>query len=203
MNETTSTVSPARYEFRIFTVDGAELVERLRALPGTGEPERDQGIQTYIVRPNYDHISVKLREDRLEVKERLGRLGDLERWRYRFVAPLPVAGDKVKEHLFAPLGLSVSLDNQTQLSAPALIKLVQARCPPLTLVELNKDRVKWPLGACNAEYVDLDTDGHSLCSIALESTDPDALRQLIKTLQLDHYENQSYIAFLNSSEKNG
>ncbi|CFX35917.1 protein of unknown function [Candidatus Filomicrobium marinum] len=203
MNETTSAVSPARYEFRIFTTNGANLIERLRALPGAKKPERDQGAQTYIVRHNYDHISIKLREDRLEVKERFGQLDCLERWRYRFVAPLPVTADQVEEHLFAPLGLSVSLKAGTRFSAHALIELVQAHCPPLALIELNKDRVKWSLGACNAEYVSLDADGHSLCSIALESTDPNALRQLIGTLQLDHYENQSYIAFLNSSEKNG
>lgn len=203
MNETMSAVSPARYEFRIFTTDGADLIERLRALPGAKNREHDQGTQTYIVRRNYDHISIKLREDRLEVKERFGQLDNLERWRYRFLAPLPVTADQVEEHLFAPLDITVSLDADARFSADALAELVQAHCPPLTLIELDKDRVKWSLGTCNVEYVNLDANGHSLCSIAVESTDPDAVRQLIETLQLDHFKNQSYIAFLNSNQPKG
>ena len=186
---------PARYEFRIFTRHGSDLVERLRNLRG-GERETDGGRQTYILAPSREHIGVKLRGGRLEVKEMIGTDGRLQLWRYRYLGALPVTAAELREHVFEPLGVAATLDVDAVVSGEEILQIARALSPPLVLVELEKDRTKWPLGPCNVEYAHVHSGPMRATTVALESRDRQALLDLISELGLNAYDNESYSSFL-------
>lgn len=188
----------ARYEFRVFTSRGDDLLRRMWETENCSGRASRKSSQIYILAPALEHTSIKLRGDRLEVKEMVDCHGELQLWSYRFAAGLPVTGMQLKESLFDPIGVNIKVSDDALLPAAELLHIAHSKSPPLTCIEVQKARVRWPLDGCSVECAHIRTASGTAVSIALQSEDRDVLQDLIHTLRLDGMKNQSYISYLNT-----
>lgn len=185
---------PPRYEFRVFGDDLSGFARDLAA--AAADSSRTRGTEFYIASRLTIDASVKLRDDRLEVKRLLAREGLLEQWAPSFAKALPVEGEELANEALALLGVDPGTPQTFTLGRQAILGLIRAQ-PGLAVVEVTKDRTRHTLaGGAFAEHVRLTADARSMQSVAVEAGDPDTAGSLVKRFGLAPMLNESYPALM-------
>ena len=139
--------------------------------------------------------SVKVRDGLMDVKH-LEEVSDdgLERWRPVLKAAFPLSAADVGTMLGAlrvtglapePFGTVDELRD----------RLVRSR-EDLHAVEVHKRRRRFTLGGCTAEVSDLRADGREVCTLAVESEDPERVLAVVREQGLDAAPNVSVVRAL-------
>ena len=183
----------ARFEFRQFGPDLSSIRDALAAL-GEGK-QQEPSRETYIVTRLNIESNVKIRGAHLQVKGLRARLQMLEQWEPIFSKKLPVSSKDVENSVLPPLGLDVDLGRETQLDEDGLLAAV-AQQPALATIVVDKRRTLYDLGSCEAEFGELEIGEERLHTVALETPEADAAKQVLRDLGLEAVENESYAAFL-------
>ena len=181
----------ARYEFRLFA-QCFETEERLlRAM--TDVDSIMESSETYFIAPAPDLArNVKLRNDRLELKQLVEHCQGLERWQPAGQWPLPVATGNALALLLPDHDGGGEHDLPTQLNRHELLAFATRPDIPLYRAEVFKRRFQFVLPPCRAEIDQLLINGAAIQSLAVESADPDALQELQGALRVAGRENVSY-----------
>jgi exopolyphosphatase/guanosine-5'-triphosphate,3'-diphosphate pyrophosphatase len=160
----------------VFAASFAAADARLDALA----PESiEQADEVYVLARASD-ASVKLRDDRLDVKRRLEVAPDgLEQWRPELKAAFPLSAEDVR-FVLAALGV-----NGAASAGPAatLAALADAHTA-LRLVEVHKRREHHTRGGCMAERAELTACGQAVRTLAVEDEDPERVRAVVRELGL-------------------
>ncbi len=183
----------SRFEFRIFGSDLSALRDALAALgAGVAQPESSE---TYIVTRLNVESNVKIRAHRLEVKGLQGRLRLLEQWEPVLKSEFPVPADAIENIVAPALGVDVELEEAPALTESALLSLLVEQ-PSLASVVVDKERTLFDLGACEAEFTELQIGDEQLQTVAIETPEAEAAEALLRRLGLEAMQNESYPLFL-------
>ena len=147
--------------------------------------------EIYVVADGCDDTNTKIRDGRLDVKILRRVIDRCEQWqpwiKVEFPVPVPLLTDSLLPRLGAA-DLS-SRGDSWQMSE----LLEQLRHHTRTgVADVSKQRTKYVVGGCLAEIATVIIDGSELRTLAIESTDLDALGALRSRLQLEPLENVSY-----------
>ena len=182
----------ARYEFRIFGQDFAHWHKRMARL---SEPVPEQfwsrqSSETYLLSTMDQQHNVKLRKDMLDIKTRLKQEQGLEQW--SVMSKTPLSDGKVQilpllQQAFACPDLTLA-DN---LDEAELIKGINAH-PTLQAVRVSKVRAGYRIGSCLCEYAQVLINDAMVYSLAVESGEPEHIREVIRRIGLPDTDNISY-----------
>ncbi len=178
-----------RYEFRIWAESLAPLRAKLEAL---GQAREAKSAETYLISQVTERCNAKIRDKLMDIKVLVAEDRGLEQWKPILKAGFPISQADVVEQVFPSL----------QIAAPTLIlpsytydlfihSVIQSESM-IAIVEVTKTRYQFKIGECAAEYSLITINGEARDTVAVESTDPDAVLELVAKLGI-HQPNVSYI----------
>jgi hypothetical protein len=183
-----------RYEFRIWAASLAEVRERLESLAGP-QPANSthSGRETYIVSDATNDTNTKIRAGTIDIKVLLRTDRNLEQWNPYLKTAFPIDATLIAEQIFPALRVEPSELRQRLFTAEVFVDTVVKPHPRLTAVELGKVRYHYMLGDCAAEFVEVEIDGSTLHSVAVESVSPRAVLDAVGELAIGGYPNINYV----------
>ena len=185
----TTEVQP-RFEFRVWGKDLGGPAGRLRRLSGESQDVRSE--ETYVIAIERDDVNAKIRDGLLDIKVLSAVSQRCELWRPWLKADFPLAASLLLEEVLPRLGV-VELDlHWDSYSLATFIDDVIRSHPQLHVVDLSKRRLKYDIAGCLAEFAEVTVNRHELATLAAESADLDALRELLRRLGIEGFENVSY-----------
>lgn len=180
----------ARFEFRVWGMELADAVGRLRMLADSADEALSD--ETYLVVLDRDNVNVKIRDHVLDVKILKSTSRGCEQWQPQLKAEFPLLGVVLTEELLPRLGIADAvLNREAYMEAEFLEEVVRPQSRVL-IVEVSKRRLKYTIGGCLAELADVALNDHELRTVAVESQDLDALCEVRDRLDLGQFENVSY-----------
>jgi exopolyphosphatase/guanosine-5'-triphosphate,3'-diphosphate pyrophosphatase len=136
--------------------------------------------------------NVKVRDGLMDIKVLREVSGDgLERWEPVMKSRFPLAADEVSR-VFEALDVAPPpLTRSTYTLDQLLADLVEPSGAVRT-VHVHKRRVRYELGGCMAEITEVEAEGRTQRTAAIESEDPSAVIAVVRSVGLDGHVNTSY-----------
>lgn len=184
----TTEVQP-RFEFRVWGKDLDGPASRLRSL--SCESQEVTSEETYVVAVR-DDVNAKIRDGLLDIKVLSAVSQRCELWRPWLKAEFPLAASLLVEEVLPRLGVVDLALHRESYSLATFIDDVIRPSPQLHAVALSKRRLKYDIAGCLAEFAQVTVNRHELATLAAESADLDALRELLHRLGIEGFENVSY-----------
>lgn len=179
-----------RYEYRAWAPRLDEVAGRIRDL---GDPAaRSESTEVYLVSPHVSHVNPKVRNGTLDVKVLLGVFDGFERWEPRLKAAFPLDDATLRDGVFPMLGLPAPTLGRTSFALEQLLAEVVDPHPGLHAVSVAKRRDSFRVADCMAELADVTVTDQRLQTVAVESSDPAALRRVSELVGLLHHANLNY-----------
>jgi hypothetical protein len=183
-----------RYEFRIWAPSLAEVRARLERLAGPQPASCAQSShETYIVSDATNDTNTKIRAGTIDIKVLLRTDGNLEQWYPHLKAAFPIDATLIAQEIFPVLRVEPSELRGRLFTAEVFVDTVVKPHPRLTAVELGKVRSRYMLGECAAEFVEVQIDGSTLQSVAVESISRRAVLDAVSELAIGGYPNVNYV----------
>lgn len=184
-----ATGGEARFEFRVWGEQLDAVSDRLRAVSQASDVR--ESAETYVVSTQVLDANPKARADLLDVKVLVDVRDGFEQWTVHGKAEFPVDAAVLTDDLFPLLGVAPALDRKTYSLSELVDEVVEPH-PDLAAVDVTKRRQMYSADACQAEVSEVSIGDRVLQTVAIESTDLDALREVRARLELDTYDNVSY-----------
>jgi len=181
--------SAPRYEFRIFATTLDAIAEPIIAEAACSEVAESR--EFYLVTREPSPYNVKIRDNRIEVKELLRVERELELWRPLRAWAFPLPAAFLRETLPPFLGVSIRGDADGD-SIEAFVRTVVETCAELWCAAVAKRRRHYAFSGCRVEIDDVRIDGSPLRSIAIESESVDAVLVARAQYGLEGYENVNF-----------
>lgn len=181
----------ARYEFRIWAPSLAAVRARLEQ--PSGPQPAEQSRETYIVANATDDANAKIRAGMMDIKVLLRIDRNLEQWSPYLKAEFPIDATLIGDKIFPALRLDPPQLRQRLFSAEAFVDIAVKPHGGLAAVELGKVRRRYALGACAAEFVEVELVGRAMQSVAVESVSARAVLEAMDELEIGGYPNVSYV----------
>jgi len=180
----------ARFEFRVWgdRLDGVS--DRLRELAEPGEVR--ESAETYVVSTAVLDANPKVRADLLDIKRLVDVRDGFEQWTVHRKVGFPVDVRELADDLCPLLGVAPSSLDREAYSVAELVDEVVEPHPDLAAVDLTKRRQMYTVDPCSAEVSQVRVQGRAIQTVAIESTDLDALREVRRGLGLETNDNVSY-----------
>jgi exopolyphosphatase / guanosine-5'-triphosphate,3'-diphosphate pyrophosphatase len=176
-----------RWEWRVFGTNYATAEDAFSGLSPGAVQESDE---IYL----FSHVdsNVKIRDWLMDIK--LLREVDadgLQRWEPIMKQGFPLPRNDVAT-VYDALGITTSPPDGDIASLDHLLATLAESGSAVRAVRIHKRRVRYTLAGCMAEVADLQADGQSTRTIAIESEDPSAVISAVRGLGLDGHLNTSY-----------
>lgn len=178
-----------RYEFRIWGESLTPLRDKLAALV---QPSSKASDETYLISAATDKSNVKVRADLMDIKVLVAVDRGLEQWRPILKAGFPLAAGVILDQVFASLELKPPALHQSEFGFDEFLDHVVRPNPQIAIVAVSKTRFQYTIGVCATEYSNITINGVARDTVAVESTDAEAVLQLVEQLGI-HEANVSYI----------
>ena len=176
-----------RWEWRVFGSDFGAAEEALAALPPGPAEESDE---LYLL--SAAGGNVKVRDGVMDIKLLREVDGDgLERWEPVMKAGFPLAAAEVAR-VFQALEVVPPSLTQDAYSLDQLLAELVGPSGAVRVVRVHKRRVRYRLGGCMAEIAEVEADGRTQRTVAVESEDPSAVMAAVRGVGLDGHTNTSY-----------
>jgi hypothetical protein len=193
-NSHNAEVSSPRFEFRLFGNDFTLVAERMAQLSGP-VPERVQerrSDEIYIMSKHNDVNNIKIRYGLMDIKVLLRTVGGLEQWEPLMKAEFPIDSGILVDHVFPALQVRISEPGERDYSLDDFLTLIATNAD-LQAVDVRKHRHGYSVNETICEMAEIDIDGVKVVTVAIESTDIDAVRKTINDLGLTGMENINYL----------
>jgi len=178
-----------RYEFRIWADSLAPLRAQLSAL---GEAREAKSAETYLISQVTDRSNVKVRADLMDIKVLVAEDRGLEQWKPILKAGFPLAATVIGGQVFPALELAAPTLTKSDFTFDEFLQQVVRPNPQIAIAEVSKTRYQFTIGACAAEYSVITINKVPRDTVAVESTDADAVLSLVDQLGI-HQPNMNYI----------
>lgn len=184
---------PEQYEWRAFAKDFGVVEQRLRSLGLLLKIRQSRDL--YLLSPGIATLNVKLRDQRLSIKQAVRCQPPLERWRLTHSQPLPLRPGQINRWVLRPLGHPASLQGGQPLGTDQITHALLSDTD-LIIVPVTKRRWIFTMKDCHCEVAEVGINGSQLLSISLAATRPGSVLALARQLGLDAWSNRSYITTL-------
>ncbi len=149
--------------------------------------------ETYLVSFLADGVNAKARGGELDVKVLQSARDGFQQWDVYLKAEFPVSATLIRGELSPLLGIDPPRLELATYSLDQLVaRVVEPRRPQLAAVDLRKHRHQHQIGDCTAEFTSVTIDGIETSTVAVESANLDALREVCGVLGLEGRKNVSY-----------
>lgn len=176
-----------RWEWRTFGRGFGEAEALLATLTPEAVQESDE---VYLLSGAGDNV--KVRADLMDIKVlREVNADGLEQWTPVMKAGFPLPSAEVAK-VFESLQLPVPALSRTSYTLDAFIEAFAQPGGAISRVNVHKRRVRYTVGGCTAEFSDVIANGKPTRTIAVESTDAEAVIRAVRELGLGGYTNTSY-----------
>jgi len=182
--------SDARFEFRCWARNFGVVDVRLRRLSkchGISESE-----DIYIVAADREGTNTKIRDDVLDIKERIETCSDLERWFPRTKCAFPLAAVTLEGEVLPHIGVAMPQRSRETYSVHQFLDEIVLPQRALAVAAVFKRRFSFTVNGCMTELDEVWINGAGMHSVAIESTAPAAISEARNLLALDDLENVSY-----------
>ena len=178
-----------RYEFRIWS----ESLTALRAkLEAKAEARQTKSQETYLISAVTEKSNAKIRTELLDIKVLIDEDRGLEQWRPILKAGFPLSNSAVAEQIFPSLQLTPPALTRVEYTMDEFLEEVMQKEPKIAVVDVAKTRYQFNIGRCAIEYSNITINNVRRDTVAVESTDPNAVLQLVRELGING-PNVSYI----------
>src|SRR3974390_438957 len=178
-----------RFEFRIW----AETLTQLRQkLEGLAQPKETVSQEIYLISALTDKCNAKIRGGLIDIKVLVAEDRGLEQWKPILKAGFPLSQLDIANQVFPSLQIVAPTLVKSAYTYDEFLQRVVRREPKIAVVEVTKTRYQYSIGVCAAEYSQITINGVPRDTVAVESTDADAVLELVGKLDI-HEPNVSYI----------
>jgi len=184
------TNGPARYEFRVWAQDLAEVRKKL------GDPGFSQSTasnETYLISRTTDRCNAKLRSGIMDIKLLMREDRGLEQWEPVLKEGFPLDSAVIASQIFPRLELEPPRLSRAQYSIEEFLGEVIRPHKAIAVVDVSKTRVQFSLDVCRAEFASVLINDAALETVAIEALDPEAVLKLIRGFGLNPNSNTSYV----------
>ena len=181
-----------RFEFRAWSDDFGTIGDNIVTLGQCRTKQPSQEI--YIVSSEDIPLIVKIRGECLDIKRLIQVDRGLEQWQPCLKEGFPISLETLKEKVIPILNLEMPKAIAERYTPDDFLETVVQPSDRWVAVSVCKRRLQCWLAGGAAEIVEVEVNGTVTQTIAVESTDPDLVLDLVKRLGLDGYKNLNYPA---------
>jgi hypothetical protein len=178
-----------RYEFRIWAESLTPLREKLESMAPASEKSSEE---TYLISAATERCNAKIRADLMDIKVLIAELRGLEQWNPTLKAGFPLDAATITGKVFSSLRLDAPTLAKPEYTFDEFLKEVIRTNPKIAVVAVTKVRNQFSIGVCATEYSRITINQVPRDTVAVESTDADAVLALVAKLGI-HEPNVSYI----------
>ena len=178
-----------RYEFRIWSESLRPLCAKLEL---KAEAKEAKSQETYLISAVTEKCNAKIRAELMDIKVLIAEDRGLEQWKPIMKSGFPLGSAIIVEQVFPSLKVAVPKLAKTEYSMDEFFSDVVAKEPKIAVVDVTKTRYQFNIGVCATEYSNITINKVPRDTVAIESTDPDAVLQLVCELGINE-PNVSYI----------
>ncbi|HEX8800191.1 MAG TPA: hypothetical protein VF772_16355 [Terriglobales bacterium] len=178
-----------RYEFRIWSESLTSLQQKLEA---KAEARETRSQETYLISAVTEKCNAKIRAELMDIKVLTAEDRGLEQWRPILKAGFPLSNSAIAEQILPSLQLTPPALTMDAYTMEEFFQEVVRKEPKIAVADVTKTRYQFNIGACAAEYSNITINKMPRDTVAVESTDPDAVLQLVRELGINE-PNVSYI----------
>ncbi|MGD9112012.1 MAG: hypothetical protein PVI77_06660 [Desulfobacterales bacterium] len=179
------------YEFRAFAQNFGLAEEKIRKFSRL-EKFRESS-EIYILSHGNNENNVKIRYDVLDIKVFVKEEKGLQQWNPRLKADFPMKIEVIRDDVLPALGAAVPEFNRSAYTLEQFLEDILTPHPQLVLARIFKRRFGYVINDCVSEIAELLINGAAIKTMALESTDIEAVLEAKKMLGLQEYENVNYL----------
>lgn len=181
-----------RFEYRIFGLSEIDPIHEALANKGIAGKVRNISEIYFMTAGNEIH-NIKIRNKRLDIKTLVQQENGLEQWNPVEIGTFPLTKEAIKNDIFPALGVeSPSLDRAKYTLKQFMQELI-LKDPDILVALTEKTRYAYDFNNCICEYVEVSINGALQKSIAVESENPDIVKQAIQELNIeDGFDNINY-----------
>jgi hypothetical protein len=180
-----------RFEFRTFAQSFGIVIQKMRELSPCSSIRESSEI--YIMSRGNNENNTKIRDGKMDikvfVKEELG----LEQWNPRMKGVFPMTAAVIKEEVFPAFGVEVPVFKRDVYTQEQYLKEIIDDHRDLNAVRVFKRRFGFSVYDTIVEHGEILINGAAIQTVAVESTDIDAILKARTALALDEYENINYL----------
>ncbi len=180
-----------RYEFRIWAEALAGLRDKLEQRCGPSRAETSD--ETYLISAVTDRCNAKIRNELMDIKLLVGTHRGLEQWKPVLRADFPLDQSVITAQVFPRLELVAPPLSRPQYALDEFLTEVMGTHPQIAIVKVCKQRVQFSVDGCQAEFASTTIDSLTRETVAVESTESEAVLELIRALGIGGAPNTSYI----------
>ena len=178
-----------RYEFRVWAESLAPLRSKLEAL---AQPRETKSAETYLISAVTERCNAKIRAELMDIKILVAEDRGLEQWKPILKAGFPLSKTAIAEQVFPSLEIAAPPLSKDEYTFDEFVEQVMRPQAKIAVVEVTKTRYQFNIGVCASEYSLITINGAPRDTVAVESTDVDAVLKLVGDLGI-HEQNVSYI----------
>ncbi len=180
-----------RFEFRTFAQEFGLVETRMRSLCPVDKIRESSEI--YIVSRANNENNTKIRDALMDIKVFVQSQKGLEQWNPRMKGEFPMSVGTIKTEVFPAFGVKMPEFARDSYTLPQFIDEVIRAHPDLTAVHVFKRRFGFTINDCITEVAELLINGAAIKTVAVESTDVEAILKAKEMLGLGDYENVNYL----------
>ena len=187
-------LSKPRFEFRTFGQDFNEQAERMASL-SVPIPEKlriRHSSETYIMSRTNDIYNTKIRDGKMDIKEYIQTVDELEQWNPLTKTEFPVSGHNLSSDIFPAFQVEMPVFEKTEYTMDEFLTMVKEH-PDLQAVSVVKERFGYMVNDTICEVGNILIDGAKVMTINSESTELDNIKKTIIDVGLKGVENINYL----------
>ena len=180
-----------RYEFRTFAQNFGMVETKMRQYSKC-EMIRESA-EIYIVSAANDVNNTKVRDGKMDIKERVDKKQGLERWNPRMKGAFPMKTEIIKNEVFPAFGVEEPQFKKDEYTLKQYLDEIIIPHHQLAAVHVFKRRFVFTVNGCITEIAHLLVNGAAIQTVAVELEDLDAILKALDMLGLNEYENVNYL----------
>lgn len=180
-----------RFEFRTFAQNFGMVETKMRKLSALDKIRESSEI--YIMSAGNSENNTKIRDDLMDIKVFVKSEKGLEQWNPRMKGSFPMKASEIAEKVFPAFGVETPEFKREEYNLTQFINEVIRPHKDLVPVRVVKRRFGFMVNECITEYAELLINGAAIQTVAVESTDVEAILKAKEMLGLNDYENVNYL----------
>ncbi len=181
-----------RFEFRIFGFAEVEIIHSIlkeKAIQGTTRNISE----IYLMTAGNEVHNIKIRNKLLDIKTLVKQENGLEQWNPVEIGTFPLSKELLKTNVFPSLGVEPPAFDRDNYTLKQFMKELILIDPDIIVALTEKKRYAYDFMECICEYAEVSINGAIQKTIAVESENPELVKQAIKELEIDNnFENVNY-----------
>ena len=166
------------------------IKEEFERIASAVQVERDA--ETYLVSNATDGCNMKIRSGLLDVKVLIKEARGLEQWQPVLKVPFPL--DRlVAEQVFTYLALEPPPLSRSEYGVEDFLTEVIGKDHRIAVADVSKERHQYLLDGCLAEFAAVTIKRTPRHTVAVESSEPESVFQVIEKLSIGDLPNTSYV----------